>query len=601
MTESVSPFNYFDSGGSLVLGKSPDGVDRVESLLTHLWSHQPGTEQTGQNLYRLCLANLVVVGQVGDQAILESFASNFASYHPSRVQLALVDPAAPNLSARLAASCRKNPSGSGVVCWEKITLTCPPGHEDQLTSAMRALLVGRIATVIAFAISPETCRTVFDRALHWADLVVTDLKAFTVVPELLYWDCRGCRASRTRWIDANWTRLTGIRRAIAHWFDQNDVREMAGRDDNLEMTIGGIPPPLDVLLAGWLVSRLGWSLKGKTANGRLDCRRPSGRIARLSFSEAANPFVTWCSDNAAGARIDLPGIGKADTSESHWESQSWPLSLIEELHGSHPDPVFLTSMDAASQIQQTRAGQIEKPVVNICRDVSALADRVAARFVQLAQAAVSQSGSFRVALSGGRTPQLLYERLAEPEFRNVIPWDQIEWFWGDERWVPPDNPLSNYRMAQRALLNRVHVAASRIHPIPTGLLNPEEAAEAYDATLRESAGVAASPFDLVLLGIGADGHTASWFPEGPMDELAYRWVWAGYVPQLGAERVSITPRAINAAHHVIFLVTGTDKAEIVAKTISPPWENRHPAARIEPHDGIIEWFLDRDAAGMDPT
>ena len=225
----------------------------------------------------------------------------------------------------------------------------------------------------------------------------------------------------------------------------------------------------------------------------------------------------------------------------------------------------------------------------------------AAEFVaDAARAGVAERGRFTLALSGGRTPQKLYELLAT-RFAASIPWRSVHLFWSDERCVPPDGPLSNFRMVREFLLNRVAIPPPNIHRV-RGEWPPEEAATQYEAELA-SLFVRDDPFpklDLILLGIGADGHTASLFPGSPALCETRRSVVATEAPEgaLAKHRVTLTLPVLNAARAVLFLATGADKTLVVkvATARDPGPECLPPAARVRPA-GDLFWFLDRHAAG----
>jgi 6-phosphogluconolactonase len=228
-------------------------------------------------------------------------------------------------------------------------------------------------------------------------------------------------------------------------------------------------------------------------------------------------------------------------------------------------------------------------------DAEALARGAAEWLCSLARAS---QGEFAVCLSGGSTPRRLYQVLAEPEIASRFPWDRVHWFWGDERFVPHEHPGSNYRMAFVAFLSRVSVPAAKIHAIPTEGLSPQQAAAAYEADLKRFYGAqsiaAQRPlFDVTLLGIGADGHTASLFPGHPALEVDDEWVVAvaraGSVP-----RISLTYPALDSSRDLAFLVAGADKREILRRVQAG--EHALPAARIRPA-GRLHWLIDRAAAG----
>lgn len=232
--------------------------------------------------------------------------------------------------------------------------------------------------------------------------------------------------------------------------------------------------------------------------------------------------------------------------------------------------------------------------VEILPDPLALARHVA---TWMTAAARETNGPFRVSLSGGSTPKALYELLASPEFKDRFPWQSVSWFWGDERFVPYDDPESNYRMVREAMLAKAPVPHENIHPVPVDGL-PEDAAQRYERTLQEAYGAATLDpdrplFDLTLLGLGADGHTASLLPGDPVLEERKRWV-AAVAHGRPEVRITMTYPAIESSRRVAFLVAGQEKAAIL-RTIRAG--NSHvPAARIRPV-GELFWFVDQAAAG----
>jgi 6-phosphogluconolactonase len=228
--------------------------------------------------------------------------------------------------------------------------------------------------------------------------------------------------------------------------------------------------------------------------------------------------------------------------------------------------------------------------LHVLADPAALARAAAGRIAAAAGDAVAARGRFRLVLAGGETPRHTYEALAGAEFAGRVDWTRAELFWGDERCVPPDDARSNYRMARESLLDRVPVLPGNVHRI-RGEAEPGLAAREYERLL---AGVVP---DLVLLGLGRDGHTASLFPGHPAVRERVRTVLAEYVEEVGSWRVTMTPPMLNAARAVIFLVSGADKARplrLVLESSLPP--TRLPARAVRPVSGRLEWMVDRPAA-----
>ncbi len=235
------------------------------------------------------------------------------------------------------------------------------------------------------------------------------------------------------------------------------------------------------------------------------------------------------------------------------------------------------------------------PVVRVLPDLTALSAEAAAEVVRAA--AEAARGVLALALAGGSTPRALYRLLADParEFSSRMPWARVHLFFGDERDVPPDHPDSNYRMVRETLLARGPAAVAQVHRIHAEL-GADRAAAEYERELRSFFG-SDPAFDLVLLGMGADGHTASLFPGTAALEERERWVVATWVERLRAHRITLTLPVLERARAVLFLVAGADKAPALARVLSPrAGEEPLPAARVRPAQGQLLWLVDRAAA-----
>jgi 6-phosphogluconolactonase len=233
-----------------------------------------------------------------------------------------------------------------------------------------------------------------------------------------------------------------------------------------------------------------------------------------------------------------------------------------------------------------------KPNVVILDSADELAETAARAIVACAGEAVSTKNSFSIALSGGSTPKRLYELLANPrrEFRSQMPWDRTLFFWSDERNVPPDHPDSNYRMTNEAMLAHVPVPSSNIHRFLTELGDAAAVATDYETQLKKSFHDSLPRFDLVLLGLGTDGHTASLFPGTTALDETKRWVVANWVEKFNSYRFTMTLPVLNNASNVMFLVSGEDKAPILKDVLSdgPP---QFPAQLINPTHGNLKWLI----------
>ena len=237
----------------------------------------------------------------------------------------------------------------------------------------------------------------------------------------------------------------------------------------------------------------------------------------------------------------------------------------------------------------------------IVSDGRALADAAAQHFVRQAEAAIAFRGRFTVALAGGTTPNALYERLATG-FRDAVPWHAIHFFWGDERHVPPTHPDSNFRAANAAMLSKAPVPEAHVHRIHAERANAADAAVDYERTLRrefELDEAAVPVFDLVLLGIGPDGHTASLFPGGDAMRQTERLVLAPWVEKFQTYRITLSLPVLNRASLVVFLVSGAGKADVLHAVLEgPDRPDALPAQAVRPSNGQVIWLVDRAAAAQ---
>lgn len=238
--------------------------------------------------------------------------------------------------------------------------------------------------------------------------------------------------------------------------------------------------------------------------------------------------------------------------------------------------------------------------IDIFEDQAALMTAAADYVLRCYDIAITDHRYFTLVLSGGSTPRALYEQLATAAETQRIDWSKVYIFWGDERAVPPEHADSNYRMARETLLDRVALPAKNIYPVPTEL-EPEQAAARYEQNLRaffaECNGIIR--FDLVLLGMGDDGHTASLFPYTAALDETERLVMANYVPKLETWRITLTAPVINNAASIMFLVAGAGKAQMLKQVLQgPPQPRDLPAQMILAAQGELVWLVDREAAAL---
>jgi 6-phosphogluconolactonase len=247
--------------------------------------------------------------------------------------------------------------------------------------------------------------------------------------------------------------------------------------------------------------------------------------------------------------------------------------------------------------------------IHRCQNLEDIGIRAASFFIKYSNDAIHKRGQFTVALSGGKTPEFLFRILAQHDHRKSIEWKKIKVFWGDERFVSKDHPESNFGIAYRVLLSQVPIPEENIFAIPTDTGSSTRAAELYEESMRRFFGrsnaVEGTPpkpvFDLVLLGLGKDGHTASLFQENRISDKEERWVMAVEAPPLypTTNRVTVSLPVINSARTVAFLVSGEDKKEVLQSVLlsNTAKENPLPAQRVNPSNSIV-WFTDIDVGGF---
>ena len=237
-----------------------------------------------------------------------------------------------------------------------------------------------------------------------------------------------------------------------------------------------------------------------------------------------------------------------------------------------------------------------KPNVRVCADLAELSRRAAEGAVRILDAAARSAGTCSIVLSGGSTPRTLY-RLLATDFRDRVPWATLQIFWGDERYVPPEDPRSNYRIARETLLDHVPCPPENIHPMPTYLPEVDLAAREYERTLRNHFSGDWPRFDLVLLGVGDDGHTASLFPGSPALVEGTRWVVTAEAPVEPRSRLTLTFPALTRAEAVYVLVGGATKTQVLRDVLEREADvARYPAAGLRLGKGSVTWWVDRDAA-----
>ena len=259
---------------------------------------------------------------------------------------------------------------------------------------------------------------------------------------------------------------------------------------------------------------------------------------------------------------------------------------------------FWSAMDATGAISNVVPAE-RRPGVWVCADAAAVAREAARRIVELYRGFIASHGEFSVALAGGKTPRLLYGLLGSGEFREHFDWTRVHLFWADERPVPPHHAESNYGMVEQEWLARVPLPPENVHRMQGEWPSLGQAAQVYEELLRARLPLDTRGFPrfhLILLGLGADGHTASLFPGTVNTANTTRWVTTPQVEQLGTRRMTLTLPVINAAHHVMFLVTGGEKAPALRRVLEGDEQPALPARLVRPSSGSRIFLVDAAAA-----
>jgi len=240
-----------------------------------------------------------------------------------------------------------------------------------------------------------------------------------------------------------------------------------------------------------------------------------------------------------------------------------------------------------------------KNKIEVFENADALSIATAEFIIKLADEAIAAVGRFFISLSGGSTPEKLFKLLADEDYKTRMPWKNTYVFWGDERYVPLNDERNNAHVAKTLLLDKVDIPAENIFVIPVNIEPATEAAKAYEKTLRTFFGDGLPQFDLILLGIGENAHTASLFPGTSVIYEKKEWVSALYVDEVKMFRITMTAPFINDARNVVFLAAGDSKAEVLQTVLTADYQpEKYPAQLISPVNGNLYWFLDKKAAAL---
>jgi 6-phosphogluconolactonase len=544
-------------------------------------------------------ATMTFVVFVEDPAIADWVRSRshaVAEKHPSRVIF---------FDATRGESQRRLETPSGRSEWLEVGVA--GSGPQELASALSALALHEAPTVLAWMARDVATDDRFSTLTELADVVIVSTSAVDPddrqLRELvkLLDQKPDCDVH-----DVAYLRIGAWQEIIAQLFDEPQFATELANVRTVEMTCGSDAEMYYLL--GWLASRLEWSpcsedefcnASGAAINFSLKREGSPRRLERVAMHTQAFSFIAeLLPEDPNVARLTIHGLKQP--SEHLVPLRGLDIaSLVERaLLAKRRDEMFRESLAMAKRILQRRRAPARRDPgeLRVCESPAELAHALASTFADAANQAIAQRGRFTVALAGGTTPKAAYHLLAQPPYSVTIPWQSVIVFFGDERCVPPDDEQSNYRAAREALLARVPIPEANVHRM-RGEDDPPAAARAYREALVATLG-SRPRFDLVMLGMGEDGHTASLFPgEDPLtdDEALVR---AAYAKSRQQWRLTLTPQVLNAASLVVFAVEGPAKAAALKAVREGPYDPVHyPAQIVVPSTGHLLWLADRDAAG----
>ena len=603
-----------NTSSATVQTRPAGSVADIESGLTALWRQTVGE---GVPVLRATTLNLLIVTNAPGDAL--DVLKVVAETHPCRAIVITTDDSAADAPIRATPSLLLHPvfgreMRSQVMC-ELITLEAGQDALDRLYSAVQSLTLADQPVFIwdrlpAISISD----TLFHVLGEGFDTLIVDSAALTDgdsglqilarLPSLAHFHAAVS--------DLNWQRLHGWREALSKQFDPPEDRDALTTTLSIEITHRDSHAGATLLL-GWLVDRLTLRITASVDPNIWTARSPRGMVQLVihTATDEVLPVGVQSLSIKTQQRLyqavysEAEGCIRLDSNNNQAVIATTPLStaalLNVALDSVGNDVLYEKALSQATELSASFDQVRQRAGMVFVDDAAALSRMAAREFTLIARNAIRDEGRFTVALSGGSTPRALFELLANDPYRSDLPWAQIHVFWGDERNVPPDHAESNQRMAAETLLSKVPIPPSNIHSIAVGSMSAADAAARYAAEIRaffQLDDFALPQFDLVLLGLGDDGHTASLFPHtAALKAEGTALFIANEVPQLNTTRLTLTAGVINNAAHVMFLVAGAGKADILYNVMRGPYlPDDHPAQRIHPAAGSLTVIADQAAA-----
>jgi len=582
----------------------------IEKELVAIW--RDAFQQTGdENLgLKIALSNLVTLSTPETQPQTENIIRKYAFRKPSRVIDIIIDSdRTEDPRALLSASCNLSDSFIDRLCWERITIEARPADLHALVGLVRSLLTGGEIPVLLVD-------------LYGLKRGIDMRRKFYLMADYVFVDCHGDFQSllpppgvfsNQQIYGFDWIAINPIREAMRTFFDApahldliDDIRQIKIYCACSKRSIA----PSAQLLAGWIISSLKLDVD-IMVDDRIRSAAPSGAPVEIHFL----PNESGHGDDL-GVGIEMNGVDGVltfqpadDTIHIHFDGGETPCAkpqsfdfgdfVIEQSSVDRYRSSYGASYRAAVSCYNLMHGISGRKAMIVVDDASRLAPVAARLFYSLAIRSLAMKDKFFVALAGGSTPKAMYQEIVVSPYARAVDWNNVYFFFGDERPVGPDHPDSNYRLARINLLEPLGIREENVFRIEGEKAKYNDTCSHYAELIRTQvpAGTNGLPrFDLIFLGIGGDGHTASLFPESNFDRIdPERIIIHNFIPKLNQTRISFSLNLINSSAHVFFVTSGEQKAEAMQSIFFPQQDQPVPAARVRPGNGNILWLVDREA------
>lgn len=583
----------------------------IESALARFWRESFREAGGAARLHRITLSNLVTLSSSQNRQEAEAIARLYAYRKPSRVITVVIDDKFNgNSRAYIAASCNLVDGLSEHLCWEQIAIEAAPNDLPRLVGLIRSLLTGGQIPIVLVDLYGLKGEIDFRRKFYrMADFVFVDCNGqfqMLLPPPGIF--------DEQQLYGFEWVTIDPLREAIRHFFDGSTQLGLINHLTQITITCGsssGDISPEAQLLAGWLISSL--DLRIDTNFGlTIGTYHVGNSKVAIEFSpdknqDSSHVEVNLHFDNKPNTLRFVNQPGQVVISFGAYQEQYIPAQpfdrtafVIEQSSKDRLRSSYAVSYRAAVLNFNLLQGMTGRRSMIVVENPARLAVVAARLFYSVALRSLAYKDKFFVALAGGTTPKAMYREMVKSPYAGAVDWNQVYFFFGDERPVGPDHADSNFKLAEDYLLRPLEMPADHVFRIEGENPLYRETCRKYTETINrllptDETGV--PRFDLILLGMGEDGHTASLFPETDFDKLdPERLVVYKFVPSLGHYRISFTLRLINSAAQVFFVASGTGKAAALHSAFFPEHENLLPAARVQPHNGNVLWLVDSGAA-----